>query len=516
MKRGNLVLENVPKLNTFVLMAKSNELLINYVNKISNKKVNSMKFESDFDCVSLDLLYTSLKVMNNNDKLTTKEFNKLDKDELKYYIKRLKGMKTITSQVPTIKKEEQLISYIKNALLTGSYVVNTNNTVRFDNGLVVDSLWLVDFANFIVNSLYLNANLSDDSREYILRVIELPKDNNIKDCKKYIKSIKLYEYSVKKDNKGLISYKDVMYLKNILSDIKKYDFRKLKTINSLLSKEGYNLSINKLNVVLDKNDRSKVEKLFNEEYYDALNDYLKNIYVCNDSSSRKNKSRLLDTLEYLRSIAHAYMANYSLDECRRLFDADINKDELLGVFAIANFYIYYVYDEKFLDSYFDYEKLDLDKLKPSIIDYETKEYKDIISKLSDYNKKMVSLNSKINDCLSNDLKTKREMYENSKVLGDACRELESVVANIKEYRELLNYEKNTNLSLANINRSKIRYIKESVMDGMYYFDRCKKLLVFDSYSETNIQKDFHLEIKLVDFINVLLSDHNKNLRIDFY
>ena len=54
------------------------------------------------------------------------------------------------------------------------------------------------------------------------------------------------------------------------------------------------------------------------------------------------------------------------------------------------------------------------------------------------------------------------------------------------------------------------------MDGMYYFDRCKKILVFDSYSETNIQKDFHLEIKLVDFINVLLSDHNKNLRIDFY
>ena len=514
MKRGNLVLENVPKLNTFVLMAKSNELLINYVKKISNKKVDSMKFEPDFDCVSLDLLYTSLKIMNNNEKITSKDFNKLDKDELKYYINRVKGMKFFTKQVPSIKNEEQLISYIKNALITGSYVVNSNNTVRFDNDLVVDSLWLVEFVSFLVDSLYLNANLSLDSKEFVFRIIELPKE--IKDCKKYIKDIKLYEYSVKKENKAALSYKDVLYSKNVLSNVKKYDFKKLKNINSLLSKEGFNLSINKLNVTLEKNEKEKVEQLFNEEYFDLLGEYLRNKYVCNDSNSRKNKNKLIELFEYLRSLAHAYMANYSLDECRRLFDVDINKDELLSAFAIANYYIYYIYDEKILNDYFDYEKLELDDLKPSVIDYETKDYKEIISKLSEYNKKMVSLNSKINDCLSKGYKTKREMYENSKVLGDSCRELEVVVANIKDYREKLNYEKNTNLSLSNINKSKIRFIKDSIMDGMYYYDNNRKLLVFDSYSDKNIQQDFHLEIKLNKFIDILLSDKNKNLRIEFY
>ena len=514
MKRGNLVLENVPKLNTFVLMAKSNELLINYVKKISNKKISFMKFEPDFDCVSLDLLYTSLKVMNNKEKLTSKDFNKIDKDELKYYINRAKGMKYFTKQVSSIKNEEQLINYIKNALISGSYVINSNNTIRFDNNLVVDSIWLVDFASFIVNSLYYNTNLSLDSKEYIFRNIETPKE--IKDCKKYLKDVKLYEYSVKKENKASLGYKDVLYLQNVLSDIKKYDFKKLKSINSLLSKEGYNLSINKINVTLDKDDKAKVEKLFNEEEYDLLRDYLKDLYYCNDSNSKKNKNKLLELFEYLRGIAHAYMANYSLDECRRLFDVELNKDELLCAFAIANYYIYYIYDENILLDYFDYEKLELDKLKPSIIDYETDEYKDIISKLSNYNKKMVSLNSKINDCLSNNYKTKREMYENSKVLGDACRELEEVVASIKEYREKLNYEKNTNLSLANINRTKIKYIKDSIMDGKYYYDKVRKILVFDSYNDKYIQQDFHLEIKLNDFISILLSDKNKNIRISFY
>ena len=508
------MLESVPKLNTFILMSKSNEILIDYIGKIFNKKCKFIKFVPDFDCVSLDLLYTSLKVMNNKESLTSKEFKKFDKDEIKYYINRVKGMKFFTKQVPSIKTEEQLIVYIKNALSRGEYIVNSNSTVKFDNGLIVDSIWLVEFSNFIVNSLNINNKLSLDCKEYVFKSLDLPSERN--DFKKFLKSIKVYEYSVKKENKAQLFYNDMIYLNNVLGNIKKYDFNKLKKINSLLSKEGYNLSINKVNLTFKKDDKLKVEKLFKEGHFDVLEEFIKDSNGCNNSLSQKNKAKLLELFDYLRSLAHAYMANYSLDECRRLFDSDRKNDELLCAFAIANYYIYYIYDEKMLNEYFSYEMLELDSLKPSVIDYETSDYKLIINKLSTLNKKMVTLNSKINKCLTEGYKTKREMYENSKVLGDACRELEVTVADIKDLREKLNYEKNTNLSLNNINKTKIRYIKDSIMDGMYYYDNNRKLLIFDSYNDKDYHQDFHLEIKLNDFVNILLSDKNRNIRINYY
>ena len=57
MKRGTSLISNVSKLNTFIYMAKSNELLSIYIEKILNNRSKSLKFVNDFDYVSLDLLY---------------------------------------------------------------------------------------------------------------------------------------------------------------------------------------------------------------------------------------------------------------------------------------------------------------------------------------------------------------------------------------------------------------------------------------------------------------------------
>ena len=60
MKKGNNLLNHISKLNTFIHMTKSNEFLKIYIDKIFNKKCKSLKFISDFDQVSLELLYTSI------------------------------------------------------------------------------------------------------------------------------------------------------------------------------------------------------------------------------------------------------------------------------------------------------------------------------------------------------------------------------------------------------------------------------------------------------------------------
>ena len=77
-------------------MSKANNLLAIYVEKITNGKSGTMKFVSDFDNFTLDLLYTSLQIMSNKDTITKAEYNKLDKKELSYYIKKVKGISGCT------------------------------------------------------------------------------------------------------------------------------------------------------------------------------------------------------------------------------------------------------------------------------------------------------------------------------------------------------------------------------------------------------------------------------------
>ena len=99
MIRGNTLLENISKLNTFVITTKSNNSLNLYIDKILNNKCKSLKFINDYDYVTLDLLYISLQIMNSEDKINVKDFNKIDKKELKYYFDKTKGINFFKNQV---------------------------------------------------------------------------------------------------------------------------------------------------------------------------------------------------------------------------------------------------------------------------------------------------------------------------------------------------------------------------------------------------------------------------------
>ena len=188
--------------------------------------------------------------------------------------------------------------------------------------------------------------------------------------------------------------------------------------------------------------------------------------------------------------------------------------------SIANFYNYYIYDEAQLKKYFDYEKLDLRNIKPSVIDYETEEYKNILAELSTLNKKVVAENRNINRLLAKGkIKvTKKASQHNEKnsEIARSCRELERLASNIKKLREKLSNIKTTNDQISNINKTKIKYIKESIISGKYEFNEKNANIVFDSYSEKDGHKTFHLEITLDDFEQYVLSEDNQKLRLEFY
>ena len=465
MTRGNTLLENISKLNTFIHMVKSNEFLNIYIEKIINNKSKSIKFINDFDHISLDLLYTSLQIMNYKDKITKETYYKLDKKELKYYMDKIKGISYFKNQVPSIKTEELLIEYLKVALANGKYICNNNNTVKFDNGLVVDSDWLVEFSNFLITSLNNNENLSSDGLTYHLNALSFPAENTT-NLKQYIKELKLYEYSVIRKDEKKLTYQDIKYLIDTLSVIKDYDFKQLQEINSILAKDNFSLSINKKNVTFSKDEKQKIEKMLNEEHYEnVLSEYIKDILKCHNSRANINKRRLLENYELLRSLSHAYKCHYTLQECRKLFDLKAKKEEILTALTIANFYINFIYDEENIHKYFNYALLKLDNLKPTVIDYETPEYKNIIRELSNLNKKVIVVNRRINKCLDiartipKNNQTLKE--ENAATLAKNCRELEKLVKEIRVLREELNDAKDENRRESNINKTKLSYIKDS-------------------------------------------------------
>lgn len=520
MTRGNTLLDNISKLNTFIHMTKSNEFLSIYIEKIINNKSKSIKFINDFDYISLDLLYTSLQIMSNKEKISKEEYNKIDKKELKYYMDKVKGISYFKRQVPQIKSEDVLIDYLRKALANGEYICNHNNTIKFDNGLIVDSDWIVEFSNFLITSLNNNVNLSNDSCTYHLNTVTLPErtDNNFR---KFIKNIRLHEYSVSRKDEKKLTFQDIKYLINTLSVIDDYDFDQLKEINSILSKEKYALSINKKTVNFSKEEKSKIEKLFNEENdQDVLKEYIKDVLKCYNSESNQNKRNLIEIYEVLRSLSHAYKCNYSLNECRKLFDLKERKEELLNALAIANFYINYIYDEANLHKYFNYSLLKLNDLRPMIIDYETPEYKNIISNLSTLNKKVVVVNRRINKYLENSRLHPKEdikyIEETAQGFSRSCSELDKLVKEIKGLREQLEDAKDVNRRESNINKTKLNYIKEAIINGKYNYKADQKLLIFDDYSPKDYHHTFHLEISLEKFIEILLSDHNRNTRINFY
>lgn len=519
MIRGKEIFENITKLNTFFHMFKSNDLLSVYIDKIINSKNKKFKFSNDFDYISLDLLYISLQIINNNS-INKDEYNKIDKKELKYYLDKVKGISYFKNQVSSIKNEELLIEYLCDALAKGNYICKNNSTIKFGNGLIIESKWLIEFASFIITSLNNNVNLSNDGMTYSFYTVNVPKiiEGNVKT---FIKSIKLYEYTVNRKDYKKLTFQDIKYLLDILPNIKEYDFKQLQEINSLLSQENFYLSVNKKQVNFTKLEKQNIEKIINEDNQEkTIKEYIQEILKCHNSSTNLNRKKIIENYELLRSLAHAYKGNYSLEECRKLFDISSKKTDILNTLVIGDFYINYIYDENNFDETFNYSLLNLDKVKPQIIDYETIEYKSILNDLSTLNKKVVLLNRKINKCLetarSITKKDTKLIKENNKILSNHCRELEEVVKQINILREELNIAKDKNRNKSNINKMKIKHIKDAIINGKYYFDVERSVIVFDYYSKKDYHHKFHLEISLKDFKNYILSEHNCNTRIDFY
>ena len=516
MKKGNNLLNHISKLNTFIHMTKSNEFLKIYIDKIFNKKCKSLKFISDFDQVSLELLYTSIEVLNAN--IDLNNYNKIDKKELKFYMDKLKGISYFKKQLSSIKDEKDVVEIIVNSLSNGEYICNNNNTARFDNGLVIDVDWLIDFAHFLIISFNSNENLSLNKDTYTFKTVEIPDEKS--DLRSLLKGIKVYEYNVTRKDKNKISFQNLSYLINILSEIKEYDFQKLKEINSILTKEKFSLSINKLNINYNRKDKEKMEKLFQENQFEDLSDFIKENLKCYDSKTNTNRRRLYNSFESLRSLSHAYKCNYTLDECRKLFSLDEDYEKILSSLAISNFYINYIYDEKNLKKYFNFAMLDFNEFKPKIIDYETDEYKNLLSDLSRINKKIILENRKINKYLAIGSKISKnnsfEIDENRKKLGQHCTELDKLIKEVSILREELSDVKDLNRETSNINKTKIKYIKEALARGKYYYDIENKKLIFSTYSSKDYHITFQIETTIEEFNDTILSEKNRNIRINYY
>lgn len=519
MKRENVLLENISKLNTYIHMTKSNELLRIYLEKITNKKSKSLKFVPDFDYISLDLLYTSLSIMNTQNKITTEEFNKIDKGELKYYFGKIKGINTFKKQVPSLNSEEIVINFLLKNLAEGNYIVNNNCTVKFPNGLILDSDWLVEFANFLTTSLNMNTYLSSDCKSFTIKTVVVPeKKDNIRN---FLKDLKIYEYVVTHRERKKITFSNLKYLINTLCNIEDYDFKELQKINSSLAKENFTLSVNKQKANFSSSDKLKLEKLLNEkDDIEVIKEFIKDKMNCYNTKKKQMKKDLLNSYEILRSLTYAYKSSYNLVECRKLFSVDEETDKLYSALIMANFYINFIYDESNLLKHFNYSILELDFIKPTIIDYETTEYKTIINNLSTLNKKIVLENRKINKILAiTRLSPKSSvplLKEESKSLAKHCKNLEQYVSESRALREELETAKDENHQKDNMNKTKIKYIKESIIEGNYSFDKDTSMLTFDNFSKKDYHHTFHLEISLKDFENDILSEKNRNSRINFY
>lgn len=517
MNRTIPILENIAKLSTNILMTNSNNYLSIYLEKILNKKSKTLKFIPEFNSELLELLYTSLQLMNYNKTLKIEDYNKFDRIELKKFLTQVKNYKL---EVPTLKNDINLINYIISALSNGSYAYTSNGKVKFDNNLVVEIKWLIEFSNFVINSLMVNENLSNDRKNYSFKLIQLPP--NFENIRQITKETIVYEFNISRQDKRILKLDNLNYLKKELSNIKEYEFETLKELTSKLAKKKYRLSITKKQPRFNKEQKTMIEKYLNENHhgFEELSEYIKEALNSIDSKCKTNKLTLIDAYELLKNITNDYKNNLSIEKCREKYDFTTKKHVINKTLSIANFYIYYIYDEEQLKKYFDYEKLDLNKIKPSVIDYETEEYKNILAELSNLNKKVVAENRNINKLLAKGkIKvTKKPSKNNEKnsQIANSCRELERLASNIKKLREKLSNIKNTNDKISNINKTKIKYIKESIIFGMYEFDERKSNIIFDSYSEKDGHKTFHLEITLDDFEKYILSEDNQKLRLEFY
>ena len=500
MKRGTM--SAISKLYTLNNTRSSISLLSFYISKITNNKCEKLKFVNTYDPISMDLLFLSLKVMHISS-FTQNDFKKLNKDELKYYMSIEHGIKYFTKQNSKIKNEEQLITFLLDALKNGEYTCSINNIVHV-RGLLINSDWLASFINFIVDSLTMNKYLSDDGHRFVYKTIEFPESNNLKDI---LKNTKIYEYNIINKNKSRLSYNDIAIIYNIFKDVYNYNFNDLKEINSKIAKDNYILSINKTSLNLKAKDRKIIDNMYNESgsITSEITDYLKEINDILSLDRFKNIYHQVESYDILRALSHAYKNNYTLKECRKLFDVKFLKKYSKYYLAIAEFYMNFVYDEETLKDNLFYEQIDLNEIRPRIINYDTPEYKNILNRLSVLNKKIVVENRRINQLLSSKNKTK---------LDGISLELENLIGEVSHLRNELDIIKDKNHQKNNINRVKINYIKEAIFSGLYEYKGNN--IILDVYDLSNHKKVFNL-VMYYDLLEMILTNKNYiNKRIELY
>lgn len=505
----NTLLENIGKLNTLLTMNKSNNVLNTYIDKILNKKCKTLEYISDYDVVSLDLLYLSLMLLCCKNKIN---FNVMDRKELKYYFDLIGGVEYFKKQVSSLKNEETIIGYLKEAMCKGDYICNVDNKVKFGLGIVVPYEWLITLLNFLVSVFLEKDQVDNNAKEYTFKVVlfspELSFDNIFKETK-------VYEYRIKKINNEFLSYENIMYLNELFKDTLSYDFKDLQDINSKLAKNGFSLSVDKRGLEIKKAEKSIILKMINEgETLEEIKEYIKEISNDKSAVTRVNRKRMIENLEVIRGLAYFYKMHGDLEKARKLID---DVDGIMLAREYVNLYINYIYDEDNLLRLFNYELLDFNDIKPSIIDYETMEYKDILRELSTLNKKVVTLNKKINRYLDNGRIVRRDrklFKENEKNIEVSCEELNGLQLRIESLRLKLDETKDLNHNQRNVNRMKMKYIKEAIISGSY--KNFAEKIVFDYYNEKDYRHMFHLEMTLADFKEVIFSEHNINVRINFY
>ena len=512
---------SILKLYTLVNTNKSLDLLNIYLEKIANSQSTKLKYIIDFEATNLDILFTTLKFLNTTSKITYKEYEKLDEKEITFYLDKMHGLKYFQTQNKSIKTNLDLLNYFIDAITHGAYVCNLNSTIRLNDEVIVDAEWLISFLNFLISSLMLLEYVSPDRHKFTLKTLEFPSKPDItNNLRTFLKNTKIYEYNgIKKDNKEL-TYQEIVLLYNKLTKINNYNFKALKELNSEFTKDHYTLSVTKANLNLNAKAKKTIDNLYNEanEINDTIKEFIKDSLLIHNRQSKKVKTDLIDIYEILRSLAYAYKNHYSLKECRKLFDLNKIKPNLQLALNIARFYINYLYDEKNLKTHYYYEQLSLDGIKPSVIDYETDEYKTILVKLSNLNKKIILTNRKINKYLdlgrniTNDNET--TTTENNKKVGVLCQELERLVSDANNLREELNTIKDENNHHSNINLTKVNYLKEALNTNNLILK--DDLVIINIYSQKDYHRMFRLEISPSTLTNILFSAENLNIRTKFY
>ena len=453
-------MERINRLYTYTNMYKNYELLKIYIDKITNNKSVHIKFIEDFDSISMDLLYTGIKFNSINHI----SYDKLDKKELNYYIKRAKGLSYFTKQNKSIKDKEYLVNYLFRKLKKGDYYYSIGNVVCIGS-IIVDINWLVDFSNFLVNSYYLEELTNNDNHKFIYIVGDKKTS---------------YEYIIEKTNKKELTYHELLYLYDVVKDIDKYEFKELKTINSMLHKDNYVLSVNKT---------------------------INGAYVSNRYEYKLAKD-INEMFELYRSIAHAYSNKLSLKKCRELFTIKDKKyRDLINIYSL--YYIEYLYDYNKVYNYLDYDSINTYSIKPSIIDYSTREYKVTLQRLIKKRKQVFKQNKVVDICLQNNYQSLDMLKDNGYKLSREANKLYHLVMNKKMLENDVNILSKLN---EKSNRVLFNYIKEALFTYSYKYK--KGILEFTLFDKNIIV--FGLNTKISVLEQVLLDEDNYFNRIKIY